>query len=70
MLQIDHVYEFLYQNIFKDFEFWSHPNGVIVDTDIDNLTTDTISVFTSNLYLEKKIYFYDQEPLLPKIAEE
>jgi hypothetical protein len=70
MLQIDHVYEFLYQNIFKDFEFWSHPNGVIVNTDINNLTTDTISVFTSNLSLEKKIFFYDQEPLLPKISEE
>ena len=67
MLQIDHVYEFLYQNLFKDFEFWYHPNGVI---SIDTINIDSMLVFTSNVEIEKKIFFYDQEPLVPKISEE
>ena len=67
MLQIDHVYEFLYQNLFKDFEFWSHPSGVIT---FDNINIDSMLVFTSNVEIEKKIFFYDQEPLIPKISEE
>ena len=54
MLQIDHVYEFLYQELFKDFEFWSHPDGVI--TSIDNITFDSVSVFTPVTEIEKKIF--------------
>ena len=57
MLQIDHIYEFLYQEIFKDFEFWHLPNGVIPDKLSD------ISIFTLKQKTPKKIFFYDQEPM-------
>jgi hypothetical protein len=70
MLQIDHVYEFLYQNLFKDFEFWHHPNGVIAAETISDITINSISVFTPDIAVEKKIFFYDQEPLVPNISEE
>lgn len=62
MLQIDHVYEFLYQELFKDFEFWSLPNGV---PKLDNtINMSDINVFTPTLDTQSKIFFYDQEPFL------
>jgi hypothetical protein len=67
MLQIDHIYEFLYQEIFKDFEFWHLFNGV---PKTDNIIFSDAAVFTPNPDVERKIFFYDQEPLLPSISEE
>jgi len=67
MLQIDHIYEFLYQEIFKDFENWHLPNGV---PKTNNIIFSDATVFTSNIAVEGKIFFYDQEPLLPSISEE
>jgi hypothetical protein len=70
MLQIDHIYEFLYQNIFKDFEFVHLLNGVVDPNKLvgtNNLSG--ISLFTQELNAEKKIFFYDQEPLMPELSD-
>jgi hypothetical protein len=64
MLQIDHVYEFLYQNLFKDFEFWSLSNGV---PKLEQLTIHDISIFTSRLVSDKIIFSYDQEPAIEQL---
>jgi hypothetical protein len=63
MLQIDHVYEFLFQELFKNFDFHYLPNGVI---DVDN-NVNTY-VFKQDKWTTKKIFFYDQEPLIPDIS--
>lgn len=66
MLQIDHVYEFLYQELFKDFETLHLFNGVAKPTPIK---TCDISVFTPQLNTDKKIFFYDQEPYIPQLVD-
>ena len=70
MLQIDHVYEFLYQELFKDFEFWYLFNGVpkLGDIDIHDISIFNISIFTHKSNANKKIFFYDQEPFIPFIV--
>jgi hypothetical protein len=65
MLQIDHVYEFLYQEIFKEFECWFLPGGV---PKLDN-SFPNINVFTHNEFSNKKILFYDQEPLIQQLSD-
>ena len=65
MLQIDHVYEFLYQELFKDFEFQYLKMGV---PNITNPSFDDIHVFMQNPMTTKKIFFYDQEPLIQQIS--
>jgi hypothetical protein len=62
MLQIDHIYEFLYKNIFTDVEFWFSLNGVI------NSNISNIRVFTLIPISKIKIFFYDQEPFIPILA--
>jgi hypothetical protein len=64
MLQIDHIYEFLYQELFKDFEFWSLPNGV---PKLGQLKIHDISIFTSRAVSDKIIFFYDQEPAINQV---
>ena len=64
MLQIDHIYEFLYQELFKDFEFWSLSNGV---PKLGQLTIHDISIFTSRLVSDKIIFSYDQEPAIKQL---
>ena len=66
MLQIDHVYEFFSENIFIDFTLYSLPKGVIEIK--DDLTINDIHLF--NLNKHQKIFFWDQEPIIPKIVEE
>jgi len=65
MLQIDHVYEFLYQNLFKDFEFFYCMNGVITPEDE---IKKNILIFTHSHATTKKIFFYDQEPFILSLA--
>jgi hypothetical protein len=65
MLQIDHVYEFLFQSLFKEFEFWHLKNGVPKNSDLK--ITD-VSIFTPEILSSAKIFFYDQEPFIPKLA--
>jgi hypothetical protein len=66
MLQIDHIYEFLYQELFKDFEFWHLLDGV---PKLDNISISDISIFTLGLTTTKKIFFYDQEPFIFDLAK-
>jgi len=66
MLQIDHIYEFLYQSLFKDFDLWHLNDGVISTNQLVNNDT---SVFTPGIHSTKKIFFYDQEPLLLGFTE-
>jgi len=68
MLQVDHVYEFFYKSLFKnDFEVWSCLNGVIELT--DNIGPTNTQVLMPGHRTTKKIFFYDQEPILPDITE-
>jgi hypothetical protein len=64
MLQIDHVYEFLHQTLFKQFDL-QHPfNGVVETNNVPNIV-----LFTPGRHSTEKIFFYDQEPLLDKIGD-
>lgn len=65
MLQIDHVYEFLYQEIFKQFNLYHLPGGVTKEQEIS--CTDIV-VFTQGTHTTQKIFFYDQEPLVERTA--
>lgn len=66
MLQIDHIYEFLYQELFKDFDVWSIPDGV---PKIGPIKFTDINVFTPTSDTQSKIFFYDQEPFLQDLAD-
>lgn len=61
MLQIDHVYEFFYTSLFENFDLFHLKDGV---PSTDQLKVTDISVFTPGIHTTKKIFFYDQEPLL------
>jgi hypothetical protein len=65
MLQIDHVYEFLYQELFKNFDCYHPKDGV---AKLDELNINDLCIFTPGLDTVKKILFYDQEPLIPSIV--
>jgi hypothetical protein len=69
MLQIDHVYEFLYQEIFKDFLTYYLPNGGVL-TDKKILNFNDINIFTPENIPTQKIFFHDQEPLIIPRSEE
>ena len=66
MLQIDHIYEFLYKELFKDFDVWYISNGVPKPGPIK--FTD-VSIFTPTSGIQSKIFFYDQEPFLHNLAD-
>ena len=66
MLQVDHVYEFFYSSIFKNFDVFSLHGGVVSTS---NITINDISVFITSLSTTEKIFFYDQEPLLPILTD-
>lgn len=65
MLQIDHIYEFLYQNLFNDFELASLANGV---PKLEKIIWSDFIIFTRDYDVKEKILFYDQEPVIPSIA--
>jgi hypothetical protein len=66
MLQIDHVYEFFYQELFKEFDLVFPENGIIKTH--GSITENDVNVFTSKEKTNKKIFFYDQEPLIRELA--
>ena len=66
MLQIDHIYEFLYQELFKDFDLWYCKNGVV---NTNQVSCEDTTVFTRGLETTKKIFFYDQEPFIKEISD-
>jgi len=63
MLQIDHIYEFFYNEIFKNIEVWSLPNGV---PKLGNISHRDINIFIRHK-TEKRILFYDQEPVIDSL---
>jgi hypothetical protein len=65
MLQIDHVYEFLYQELFKDFDIWYLRNSMVNTGDI---SISDISLFTQGRDTDLQIFFYDQEPFIKHLA--
>ena len=64
MLQIDHIYEFLYQEIFREFSFWHLPTGA---PKLGNINIHDISIFTHKEIADRKIIFYDQEPFISQM---
>jgi hypothetical protein len=65
MLQIDHIYEFLYQELFKDFELIHLFDGI---PKLGDINLHDISVFTHEKAVDRKIFFYDQEPFIHQLA--
>ena len=65
MLQIGHIYEFLHQEIFKDFQLWTLSSGVIKT---ENITITDMHVFTPKSSVALKILFYEQEPFILALA--
>jgi hypothetical protein len=59
MLQIDHIYEFFYNAIFKDFDVHAFDKGV---------PTESSYMVFNKITGPHKILFYDQEPLIPTIS--
>ena len=68
MLQIDHIYEFFNTSLFKEFTVFSLPSGVIDPLSVSNLNYSDFIIFNKN-NSEYKIFFYDQEPILPYIID-
>lgn len=66
MLQVDHIYEFLSQNIFKDHQIIFLPNGFLPENITGDLLDD-LHVFNENK--NPKIFFYDQEPVLSEFID-
>jgi len=66
MLQIDHIYEFLYQNIFKNTKNYFFRGGCIITDQCD--IRKNILLFSASPRLKIKILFYDQEPFITDIA--
>ena len=61
MLQIDHIYEFLYHELFYNTEIWHLKNGLPY---VNNPNMGDIAVFTPGSAAKGKILFFDQEPCL------
>lgn len=68
MLQVDHVYEFFNTSLFKDFTIFSLPSGVLDPARLNDLQYSDFHVF-NKIESEHKIFFYDQEPVLPHITK-
>jgi hypothetical protein len=68
MLQIDHVYEFFYKTLFKDFCVFCLPNGIPPNLDVNNISKYNIHVF-NHKDTDFKIFFWDQEPISGKLTE-
>ena len=63
MLQIDHVYEFFYRTLFKDFAVHALPNGGVFSGKTSNeIKIDDQLVF-NHVNTTSKILFVDQEPI-------
>jgi hypothetical protein len=60
MLQIDHIYEFLYQELFKDFDFFHFKNGVV--NNIQLSYEDIIYLLTTEQ--PKKYSFMTKNPFI------
>jgi hypothetical protein len=64
MLQVDHIYEFLYQELFKEFQVWYIHNGV---PKLGDIHIHDISIFTHKQIPDRKIFLFDQEPVISEL---
>jgi hypothetical protein len=64
MLQVDHIYEFLYQELFKEFQVWYIHNGV---PKLGDIHIHDISIFTRKQIPDRKIFLFDQEPVISEL---
>jgi len=69
MLQIEHIYKFFYQGIFKDFDCVHLPDGVAIEGPVSELSLDCLTEIENSYDNKFKILFYDQEPLLENISD-
>lgn len=67
MLQFNHIYEFLRNELFNDFLFSHCINGVIEYT----TTPSNIALFKPDAITSatQKIFCYDQEPVIPELSD-
>ena len=68
MLQIEHIYEFLYKNLFFDQHLSHFPGGVPSDK-INIDWPDVITYCKDDNYSTPWILFYDQEPMFEQYLE-
>ncbi len=66
MLQINHVYEFFYRTLFKDFAVHALPNGGIFTEKTSDEIMFTDQLVFNSLHTTSKILFVDQEPIIKK----
>jgi len=68
MIQIEHIYRFLFDNLFMDFHVCHLPGGVPTEGPVD--WTDIMAFLKVEKHkLKGNLFFYDQEPLLPGLVE-
>jgi hypothetical protein len=67
MLQIDHVYEFFYASLFKDFTLYTLPSGVPITTHTP--TKKDIHIF-NYIIPTRKIFIWDQEPVQMEMCKQ
>jgi hypothetical protein len=65
MLQIDHVYEFLYRELFKDIFTIYYPKEGLIPKN-DNISLKDFIIFTNRKH-QHKIILIDQEPLTENV---
>jgi len=69
MLQIEHIYEFFYGNLFKKFSVVTTPSGVLPDKFVgfpglpQYVQKKILENRNNKDYLHNIIFFYDQEPM-------
>jgi len=68
MLQIEHIYEFLYSNLFFDHSLSHFPRGVPSDADTVDFS-DIITYSSDGSDTKPWVFFYDQEPILSQYIE-
>jgi hypothetical protein len=62
MLQIEHIYHFLFDNLFKDFIVAHLPNGV--PTLKESLEWKDTTIYQKYKGPRDVLFFYDQEPII------
>lgn len=67
MLQIDHVYEF-FSIILEKTTMYTLPQGVLPTVPPSDFNITNVHIFNDSA-TSKKIFFYDQEPVLSKFAK-
>jgi hypothetical protein len=60
------MYEFLYQELFKDFEVWYIHSGV---PKLKDIHIHDISIFTRKELPNRKIFLFDQEPVMLELLQ-